>query len=71
MKEIDGDIKFINVNFAYPDKLNKYILKDFNFTFKKGKSYAIVGVTGFGKSTIIKLILRYYDPTNGEIKINK
>nr|WP_236681170.1 ATP-binding cassette domain-containing protein [Spiroplasma turonicum] len=31
----------------------------------------MVGVTGFGKSTIIKLILRYYDPTNGEIKINK
>ncbi|AKU79807.1 ABC transporter ATP-binding protein [Spiroplasma turonicum] len=71
LKEIDGDIKFINVNFAYPDKPNKCILKDFTFTFKKGKSYAIVGETGCGKSTIIKLILRYYDPTNGEIKINK
>lgn len=66
---ISGDIIFKNVNFRYNED-SPWILKDFNFNFKKGKSYAIVGATGVGKSTISKLLLRYYDPESGEILIN-
>lgn len=66
---IKGDIVFKNVSFRYNDE-SPWILKDFNYTFKKGKNYAIVGATGSGKSTISKLLLRFYDPNSGEILIN-
>lgn len=69
VNNITGDIIFKDVSFRY-NKDAEWILKDFNFTFEKGKSYAIVGATGVGKSTISKLLLRYYDPENGEILIN-
>jgi ABC-type multidrug transport system fused ATPase/permease subunit len=49
---------------------NNNVLNDINLTIKKGEKIAIVGATGSGKSTIIKLILRLYDLENGEIKIN-
>lgn len=70
VNEITNDIVFENVNFRYDDK-EPWILENFNFTFEKGKSYAIVGATGVGKTTISKLLLRYYDPTKGRILINK
>ncbi|ASZ09181.1 ABC transporter ATP-binding protein [Mesoplasma chauliocola] len=70
VKSIDGDIVFKQVSFAYPEKPSKQILPKFNFTFEKGKSYAFVGETGSGKSTISRLLLRFYDPTEGEIIIN-
>ncbi|WP_051418466.1 ABC transporter ATP-binding protein [Mesoplasma seiffertii] len=67
---IDGDIIFKGVSFAYPEKPTKTVLPKFDFVFEKGKSYAFVGQTGSGKSTISKLLLRFYDPTEGEILIN-
>ena len=67
-EEINGDIKFENVYFSYVK--NNNVLNDINLTIKKGEKIAIVGATGSGKSTIIKLILRLYDLENGEIKIN-
>jgi ATP-binding cassette subfamily B protein len=67
---IDGDIEFKGVSFAYPEKPTKTILPKFDFTFKKGRSYAFVGETGSGKSTISRLLLRFYDPTEGEIIVN-
>lgn len=70
VNEITDDIVFENVNFRYDDK-EPWILENFNFTFEKGKSYAIVGATGVGKTTISKLLLRYYDPAKGRILINK
>ncbi|WP_342277106.1 ABC transporter ATP-binding protein [Spiroplasma endosymbiont of Nebria brevicollis] len=70
VNEITNDIVFENVNFRYDDK-EAWILENFNFTFEKGKSYAIVGATGVGKTTISKLLLRYYDPAQGRILINK
>lgn len=70
VNEITNDIIFENVNFRYNEKEN-WILNNFSFTFEKGKSYAIVGATGVGKSTISKLLLRYYDPAGGRILINK
>ena len=67
-EEINGDIKFEKVYFSYVK--NNNVLNDINLTIKKGEKIAIVGATGSGKSTIIKLILRLYDLENGEIKIN-
>ncbi len=67
-EEINGDIKFEKVFFSYVKDNN--VLNDINLTINKGEKIAIVGATGSGKSTIIKLILRLYDLENGEIKIN-
>ena len=67
-EEINGDIKFEKVYFSYVK--NNNVLNNINLTIKKGEKIAIVGATGSGKSTIIKLILRLYDLENGEIKIN-
>jgi ATP-binding cassette subfamily B protein len=67
---LTGDVIFKNVTFAYPEKPSTVIIPNFNFTFEKGKKYAFVGETGSGKSTISKLLLRFYDPTLGEVLIN-
>ncbi|QBQ07878.1 ABC transporter ATP-binding protein/permease [Spiroplasma gladiatoris] len=70
LKEIKGDIIFKDIEFAYPEKPEKVILPKFSFKFEHGKSYAFVGETGAGKSTIAKMLLRFYDPSNGQILIN-
>lgn len=67
-KEI-GLVEFKNVNFKYPDA-EEYILKDINFTAKKGETVAFIGSTGSGKSTLINLVPRFYDVTEGEILID-
>ncbi len=61
-------IEFRNVSFAYKD--GKYALKNLNFTITGNSIVAIVGHNGAGKSTIIKLLFRLYDPTSGEILVN-
>ncbi|QHX36077.1 ATP-binding cassette [Spiroplasma sp. TIUS-1] len=68
---IFGDINFKDVMFAYPEKPDNIILPKFSFKFEQGKSYAFVGETGSGKSTIARMLLRFYDPTEGQILINK
>ncbi len=65
-KTIDS-IEFRNVSFAYKDTP---VLSNLNMKFEGGKTYALVGHNGAGKSTIIKLLLRFYDPTQGEILLN-
>ena len=60
-------IEFKNVSFAYKDLP---VLERLNMKFEGGKTYALVGHNGAGKSTIIKLLLRFYDPTQGEILLN-
>jgi len=62
-------IEFKSVSFKYP-RSERYILKDFNLTIKSGERIALVGENGAGKTTIIKLLLRFYDVTEGEILIN-
>ena len=61
-----GNIRFENVSFHYFDD-DKLILKDFNFEIKNGQSVAFIGSTGSGKSTIVNLICKFYDPTSGDI----
>lgn len=62
-------IEFKNVSFKYPQS-ERLILKDFNLRIQSGEKISLVGENGAGKSTIIKLILRFYDVTDGEILIN-
>jgi ATP-binding cassette subfamily B protein len=62
-------IEFKNVSFKYPQS-ERFILKDFNLTIQSGEKVSLVGENGAGKSTIIKLILRFYDATEGDILIN-
>ena len=66
--EIKGDICFRNVSFKY--KNGETVLKDFNLDIKAGQSIALVGETGAGKSTIVNLACRFYEPTEGEILID-
>jgi len=62
-------IEFKNVSFKYPEAKG-YVLKNFNLTLNPGEKVALVGENGAGKSTIIKLLARFYDVTGGEILIN-
>ena len=64
-----GEVEFKNVSFKYPDG-DGYILKNINFTAKKGEVVALIGSTGCGKSTIINLVPRFYDATEGTILVN-
>ena len=69
--EISGKVEFKNVSFIYPsDKNKRLILNNLNLTFEPGKKIALVGESGCGKSTIVNLIERLYEPTEGEILIN-
>lgn len=64
-----GTIEFKNVSFKYPDA-ESYILKNINFKAKKGQTIAFIGRTGSGKSTVINLIPRLYDATEGEVLVD-
>jgi ATP-binding cassette subfamily B protein len=63
------EVKFENVNFAYDPDVQ--VLKNISFTLKRNMKLAIVGQTGAGKSTIINLLARFYDPNEGRILINR
>jgi len=67
-EELHGDVEFKNVTFTYTG--NEIILKNFNLKIKAGSNVALVGHTGSGKSTIVNLICRFYEPTSGEILID-
>lgn len=68
-EELQGDIEFKDVTFQYPDG-DEVILNDFNLVVKKGQSVAIVGETGAGKSTLVNLVCRFFEPTKGQILID-
>lgn len=66
---LKGDIEFRHVWFKYPDG-GDYVLEDFNLTIPAGTTVAIVGETGAGKSTLVNLACRFFEPTQGEILID-
>lgn len=68
VKKLRGHIKFENVSFAYSDA--RPVLKNISFEVQPGQMIAIVGLTGAGKSTLVSLIPRFYDPTSGTVSID-
>ncbi len=69
MPEFERSIKFEHVGFRYTSYL-PYVLKDVNFELKAGRSVAIVGASGQGKSTLVNLLLRFYDASEGKVLID-
>ncbi len=68
-KNVSGEVEFRNVSFRYPDA-EEYVLKDISFTARKGETVAFIGSTGSGKSTVINLVPRFYDTTEGEVLVD-
>ena len=68
MSKVEGDIIFQNVSFSYNDE--KISLNNINLTIKHGETIALVGSTGSGKTTLVNLLIRFYNPTDGKILIN-
>lgn len=64
-----GEVEFRHVSFRYPN-VEQYVLHDISFTVKKGETVAFIGSTGSGKSTLINLVPRFYDATEGEVLVN-
>ena len=73
MKDINtkekGTVEFKNVSFKYPDA-DEYLLKDISFKVNKGETIAFIGSTGSGKSTLINLVPRFYDVSEGEVLVD-
>ncbi len=69
-EELKGNVRFENVSFKYTTGSGRYILENFNLNVEEGKTIAIVGETGAGKSTIVNLLCRFYEPTSGTIYID-
>lgn len=67
--DVEGEVEFRNVCFKYPNA-DEYVLKDINFTTKKGETIAFIGSTGCGKSTLVNLVPRFYDATEGSVLID-
>ena len=68
-EELGGEIEFRDVSFRYPDG-DEYVLTDFNLKVPAGTNVAIVGETGAGKSTLVNLVCRFYEPTKGQVLID-
>uniref|UniRef100_A0A8K9URQ3 ATP-binding cassette sub-family B member 5 n=1 Tax=Oncorhynchus mykiss TaxID=8022 RepID=A0A8K9URQ3_ONCMY len=67
---VKGDIEFKNIHFSYPSRKDVKILQGVNLTVPRGKTIALVGASGCGKSTTIQLLQRFYDPDSGEITLD-
>lgn len=67
---IKGEVEFKNVSFSYSEEEKDLVLKGVSFKIEKGEKIALVGETGAGKTTIVSLISRFYNPTSGEILID-
>ncbi|CAF4068150.1 unnamed protein product, partial [Rotaria sordida] len=69
-EDLNGDIKFTNVHFAYPSRIDVPVLNGLSFTAQRGQTTALVGSSGCGKSTCIQLLQRFYDPIDGSVEID-
>ncbi|MBD5158380.1 MAG: ABC transporter ATP-binding protein [Butyrivibrio sp.] len=70
LPDISGKVEFENVSFAYPDEPEKYVLHNVSFTVNPGETVALVGPTGAGKTTIVSLISRFYNSTEGQVLVD-
>ncbi|CAA3013834.1 ABC transporter B family member 19 [Olea europaea subsp. europaea] len=70
LTDVNGNIEFKNVTFSYPSRPDVIVLRDFSIFFPAGKTVAIVGGSGSGKSTVVSLIERFYDPNQGQILLD-
>lgn len=70
VKSLSGDVEFRNISFRYPSRLDSPIFTDFNLHVKKGQHVCLVGPSGSGKSTVSQLLLRFYDPSQGQVLVN-
>lgn len=70
LKEVRGKVEFEHVRFAYPDAPEKTIIKDFSAKVSPGQKVAIVGPTGAGKTTMVNLLMRFFEINDGDIKID-
>ncbi|CAA0828429.1 ABC transporter B family member 19 [Striga hermonthica] len=70
LSNVNGNIEFKNVTFSYPSRPDVIIFRDFSIFFPAGKTVAVVGGSGSGKSTVVSLIERFYDPNQGEILLD-
>ena len=68
-EKLEGDVEFRDVSFMYPDG-NEMVLENFNLKVPKGTNVAIVGETGAGKSTLVNLVCRFFEPTKGQVLID-
>ena len=69
-KDVRGEVEFDHVRFAYPDTPDKTVIKDFSAKVKPGQKVAIVGPTGAGKTTMVNLLMRFFETNGGCIKID-
>jgi len=70
MNHVEGNISLKNVTFSYPTKSDKPVLEDLNLDLRSGQIVALVGKSGGGKSTIVSLIERFYDPDSGSVTLD-
>ncbi|KAI8533631.1 hypothetical protein RHMOL_Rhmol10G0024300 [Rhododendron molle] len=70
LQRLMGKIEFVNVSFYYPSRLTVPVLEHLNISVRAKEMIAIVGLSGSGKSTLVNLLLRLYEPTNGEILVD-
>ena len=70
LPDIEGRVEFKNVSFAYPDEPETFVLKNVDFTINPGETIALVGPTGAGKTTIVSLISRFYNATEGQVLVD-
>ncbi|KAL9247718.1 hypothetical protein vseg_021120 [Gypsophila vaccaria] len=70
LEEVHGNIEFKNVSFSYPSRPDVMIFRDFSIFFPAGKTVAVVGGSGSGKSTVVSLIERFYDPNDGHVLLD-
>ena len=69
-EQSDVAVSFRNVDFRYPSASGRPVLHGINIDIKKGETFAIIGATGSGKTSLVNLILRFYDATSGEVLVN-
>ncbi|CAM6075034.1 unnamed protein product [Sphagnum tenellum] len=70
LEKVDGNLELRNVDFAYPSRIHAQIFRNFNLQIPAGRTVALVGSSGSGKSTVVALLERFYDPSAGQVLID-